>query len=94
MAAAACSVLTHPHVASGLGDDTPLPSPKGGFCIGEQLDGELYGASSSGDLQRPGKGPLACHNTQHVDPFPHTIMFLCFFLFGIDVCRMCQLLCL
>lgn len=53
--AAACSVFTHPHVASGLGDDTPLP--KGGFCIGEQLDGELYGASSSRDSQRPGKGP-------------------------------------
>lgn len=35
-----CLVLTHPHVASGLGDDT---HPQGGFCTGEQLDGELCG---------------------------------------------------
>lgn len=45
----------HPNcVASRL--DDKLIIPPGGFCIGEQLEGELYGTSSRG-LQRPGMHP-------------------------------------
>lgn len=76
-----CLVLNHPHVASGLGDD---PHPQGGFCIGEQLDGELYGTSSMG-LYRPGLHPGSrgsCGLSQYTScrSIPHTIIVLSFSL--------------